>query len=189
MVSVASGSTITIQCRVKHNIWDEGFLLNELPTTFSELVKLFSIKFYPNNFSISFIDTNFDLQPIDGSQTYRELISVIYKSDMKEIRLLVNTFIDTKPKNKKVMARKYSSRTSLFKDVIKELSENSSNISEDAYSSCSGCSASARKNTISTVDATATSLSSISDFKVKKDRKTKKPKDAIPITHSCIPCY
>src|SRR4051812_18263298 len=101
-VIVASGAekTISIQCKVKYDAWGEDMTLDQIPTSFIELVKLFSKLFFPNNFTISFVDTNFDLQPIDCAQTYRELISVINKSDMKEIRLCVNIFKETSTPNR-----------------------------------------------------------------------------------------
>jgi hypothetical protein len=134
MVSL-SEKMISIRCKVKYNLWGEDITLEELPTSFLELIKLFSKLFFPNNFSINYIHTNYDLQPVDGAQTYRELISVINKSDMKEIKLLVNIFKDdTKCKKTK---RKLSEKPRMCNSmvVINELSEHSCNISDEASGS------------------------------------------------------
>jgi hypothetical protein len=139
MVSVIAEKTISIDCKVKYDVWGDDMTLTEIPTSFNEFVKLFSKLFFPNNFSISYIDnTDYTLQPIDCAQTYRELISVINKSAMAEIKLLVNIFKDTQVKRK--VSRKASNRTNIIDDiiVIKELSENSSMYqSEDCNSPCS----------------------------------------------------
>jgi hypothetical protein len=91
MASACISKTIPIQCKVKYDIWGDDMIFDELPISFLEMVKLFSKLFFPNNFSVNYIDSNYSLQPIDA-QSYKELISVINKSDLKEIRLLVNLF-------------------------------------------------------------------------------------------------
>jgi hypothetical protein len=180
MVSVVAEKTIAIQCRVKYDIWGEDMTLGELPTSFLELVKLFSKLFFPNNFSISYVDTNFNLQPIDGAPTYRELISVINKSDMKEIRFLVNIFKETfegkTKKNNKTNRKSSTTKSNTFKDAIcaiKELSEHSSGVSEEAISVCS---------------AKTEGDDDISLGKIRKEKRSKKEKTIIS-PNSCISCY
>jgi hypothetical protein len=187
MVSVID-QTISIQCKVKYDLWGDDMTLDELPTSFLELVKLFSKLFFPNNFSICYIDTNYDLQPIDGAQTYRELISVINKSDMKEIRLLVNIFQEAsteKPRKSKVNRKSSirtncSTRDSIFE--IRELSEHSSNISEEAYSSVE-----------KTGDLCSRSFCMGENGKNKKEKKATSHSTSHANrdvrTHSCISCY
>jgi hypothetical protein len=138
MVSVTSEKTISINCKVKYDLWGDDMTLTEIPASFTELVKLFSKLFFPSNFSISYINTDFDLHPINCAQTYRELISVINKSAMTEIRLLVNIFYTGNKKGK--VSRRVSDKTNIIEDIfaIKELSEYSSNMSEDSTCSSKG---------------------------------------------------
>src|SRR5690606_32003064 len=133
------------------------------------LVRLFSIKFFPYNFSISYLDTNYELSPIDGSETYKELLSIVNKT--KEMKLLVNIFKEDK---RKKVARKTSKN--IIIEAIKE-EENSSNFSEEAYSSCSSLS---KRSVISANDNIKS--------KVKKVKKSKRY-DAEIASDDCISCY
>jgi hypothetical protein len=107
------------QLLVKYDTWSDYKHVGQIPSSFLDLVKLFSAQFYPNNFSINFLDTNFHIHSIDNESKYNELVYIC----KDELKLMINIYKEQQKSNKKL---KY------YCDPISE--ENSSGFSSNCES-------------------------------------------------------
>jgi hypothetical protein len=73
---------------VKYDTWGDYKAVGQIPSSFLDLVKLFSARLYPNDFSINFLDTNFNNFCIDNENKYNELVYIC----KGELKLMINIY-------------------------------------------------------------------------------------------------
>jgi hypothetical protein len=104
---------------VKTYTWSEYKHVGQIPSSFLDLVKLFSAQFYPNNFSINYLDTSYRIHNIDNESKYNELVYIC----KGELKLMINIYKEQ---------TKSSKRLKYYCETISE--ENSSGFSSNCDS-------------------------------------------------------
>lgn len=182
-------SSNQIICKVKHDSWGDYETVDSIPTTFLDLVKLFSQMYFPYNFSINYVTDDFTTIPVDNSQTYKTLIKFIRQNRKKEIKFFVNIYKEKEEERsrknsviaerpKTAVQKKGSFKVfNLLTQTIKEIEEYSSNISEE---SC--CSTSSLDESLCVKEG----MSKNEDIKEKEENNEVFSKDS---RCECIYCY
>jgi predicted ATP-dependent endonuclease of OLD family len=75
-----------IVCKVKFSAFAEYENICFLPNYFSELVKIFSKAFYPNDFSVIYLDSQYQQHSIHSDETYNEILDQLNNSEEKDIK-------------------------------------------------------------------------------------------------------
>jgi hypothetical protein len=86
-----------IVLKAKFDAWGDYTPISEIPSSFLDLVKLFSTLLYPNNFSINYIDSEMIIHNINNEIKYIETIKDCLNNSKPELRLMINIYKQSSP--------------------------------------------------------------------------------------------
>jgi hypothetical protein len=86
-----------IVLKAKFDAWGDYTSISEIPSSFLDLVKLFSTVLYPNNFSINYIDSEMIIQNINNDNKYIEAIKDSLNNSKPELKLMINIYKQASP--------------------------------------------------------------------------------------------